>query len=273
MRQRWPAASAGDVVEAVDGLDHGVEAAAAEHGALAAHGVGRRCRAAGRPWRSSGGPGRPTVRCRPRCGRDPASTSARRPTGASPWRPMMTTGRSLPSVGSSSNGTHVHTTSPGSGSPSMFGVYSMRTPDVDGARRRLASPARAPGVALRLLERRGDTPDGVAWDVQPSGHRVRVGRSPDVGGQEVVVRLAAHDEPGRAAGDEHDRRPRHLVVVRTHRVAVGAGDRARRAGRRRPGRRAAGRRTAGRRPTRSACRRPGPGGVRSASTSRGRNAS
>ena len=133
-----------DVVQAVDRFDHEVEAATAEHGAFAADlggvdveqpvdlGVARAALAV------------------PRSGADldrvrlAASTSGRRPTGGVPWRPMMTTGRSLPSVGSSSNGTHVHTTSPGSGSPSRCGVYSMRTPAstgrVGGSRRRRVRP-------------------------------------------------------------------------------------------------------------------------------------
>ena len=75
-------ASAGDVVEAVDGLDHGVEAAAAEHGTLAADRRPGRCRAAGRPWRSSAGPAGPTARLPTSTWSRPcASTSAPRPTG------------------------------------------------------------------------------------------------------------------------------------------------------------------------------------------------
>ena len=53
-------------VESVDGLDHGVEAAAAEDAHPRGGRSPARCRAAGRPWRSSGGPGSPTARCRPR---------------------------------------------------------------------------------------------------------------------------------------------------------------------------------------------------------------
>ena len=63
------------------------------------------------------------------------------------------------------------------------------------------------------------------------------------------------------------------VVVRGHRVAVGAGHRRAR-GRRRPRRRRAGvRRRRGRRRTRSACRRPGPRSGRAAPARAGRNAS
>src|SRR5690606_10953004 len=43
--------------------------------------------------------------------------------------------------------------------------------------------------------------------------------------EEVLVGLAADDEAGVAVVDEHDRRAEDLVVVRAHRVAVGAGDR------------------------------------------------
>src|SRR4051794_33365074 len=42
--------------------------------------------------------------------------------------PTITTGRSLPCDGSSSQGTQVHTTSPGSAPPSRSGLYSMRAP-------------------------------------------------------------------------------------------------------------------------------------------------
>src|SRR4051794_22988688 len=55
------------------------------------------------------------------CGFDVKAT----PRSWSPCRPMITTGRSLPCVGSSSYGTHVQTTSPGSASPSRCGEYSM----------------------------------------------------------------------------------------------------------------------------------------------------
>ena len=42
---------------------------------------------------------------------------------------------------------------------------------------------------------------------------------------QVVVGLAPDDHPGVTVGDEHHGGPGHLVVVRGHRVAVGAGDR------------------------------------------------
>ena len=49
--------------------------------------------------------------------------------------------------------------------------------------------------------------------------------SADVGQQQVVVRLTANDQPSFAVVDEHDGGARHLVVVRTHRVPIGAGHR------------------------------------------------
>ena len=121
-----------------------------------------RCRAAGRPWRSSGGPGRPTGRCRPRRGRPLACFVVRAtPERAAPWRPMMMTGRSLPSVGSSSYGTHVHTTSPGSGSPSRAGVYSMRTPvstgRVGGSLRRVVRPVSRSAFLTVAVTRRSSS--------------------------------------------------------------------------------------------------------------------
>ena len=42
-------------------------------------------------------------------------------------RPMTTTGRSLPTEGSSSKATHTHTISPGSGRPLRCGRYAQRT--------------------------------------------------------------------------------------------------------------------------------------------------
>ncbi len=62
-----------------------------------------------------------------------------------PSRPMITTGRSLPCCGSSSNGTQVHTTSPGSGSPSRFGEYSIRTP---GSTRRVGGESLRTGLPV-----------------------------------------------------------------------------------------------------------------------------
>src|SRR3954449_1131378 len=44
----------------------------------------------------------------------------------------------------------------------------------------------------------------------------------NVSGTQVLVRLAADDRAGLPARAEHDRRPAHAVVVRRHRVAVGA---------------------------------------------------
>ena len=141
---------------------------------------------------------------------------------------MMTTGRSLPSVGSSSNGTHVHTTSPGSGSPSSCGVYSMRTP-VDRARsaaplRRVVRPVLRSALRTVAVTRR----TGRRGTSEPSGHRVRVravGQPTSVAKQVVVRSRAARRAGPSPSRDEHDRRARHLVVVRPHRVAVGAGDR------------------------------------------------
>src|SRR4051812_33723221 len=43
--------------------------------------------------------------------------------------------------------------------------------------------------------------------------------------EQVVLGLATDDDPGGAVPHEHDGRARDLVVVRTHRVAVGTGDR------------------------------------------------
>src|SRR6516165_5147333 len=42
---------------------------------------------------------------------------------------------------------------------------------------------------------------------------------------EVVERLAPNDDPGRAVGDEEDRRTGDLVVIGRHGVAVSARDR------------------------------------------------
>src|SRR5687767_5523242 len=43
--------------------------------------------------------------------------------------------------------------------------------------------------------------------------------------EKVVEHLAAHDHPDVAVAHEEHRGPRHLVVVRGHRMAVGTGDR------------------------------------------------
>ena len=109
-----------------------------------------RCRAADRAWRSSAAPRGPTARCRRAPGLVVVAAfevSAHADEAVAPRRPMMTTGRSLPCVGSSSYGTHVHTTSPGSASPSRIGVYSMSTPPR--SRRRRARGRRPCRPAVR----------------------------------------------------------------------------------------------------------------------------
>ena len=81
--------------------------------------------------------------------------------------------------------------------------------------------------------------------------------------QQVVLGLAAHDQPRRSPPrDRDDRRPRHVVVVAGHRAAVGAGRRRPRSGRPGRRRRAATRRGRRCRRSRSACRRRGPAPAR-----------
>ena len=62
-------------------------------------------------------------------------------------------------------------------------------------------------------------------DPHPLVHGVSLPQPRPGRGDEVVERLAAHDDPGVAVAHEHHRRARHEVVVRRHRVAVRAGDR------------------------------------------------
>ncbi len=157
--------AAGDVVVLGHSGHHIVEVTARQNRALASHGVGVDGRAVGRPWRSS------AARCGPSAPVPTGTSSARpwslevngTPARSRPVRPMMTTGRSLPCVGSSSYGTHVHTTSPGSGSPSMSGLYSIRTPLGTGRVRVGADePTGSPGVrrpgSLGSRRDRGDRP-------------------------------------------------------------------------------------------------------------------
>ena len=71
------------------------------------------------------------------------------PTSFEPRRPITMTGRSLPCSGSSSNGTHAHTTSPGSGSPSIWGEYSTVTTPSLGSWRSLPGAELAGLAGLR----------------------------------------------------------------------------------------------------------------------------
>ncbi len=72
-------------------------------------------------------------------------------------------------------------------------------------------------------------PPGSSSVKASAAHRAQLafGLSPSglVVGDEVVERLAAHDDPGGAVAYENDCRAGDLVVVGSHRVAVGAGDR------------------------------------------------
>src|SRR5690349_10574247 len=61
----------------------------------------------------------------PSCGLLVSCTARKSPP---PDAATIATGRSLPRPSRSSYGTHVHTISPGSGSPSRDGVYARRTP-------------------------------------------------------------------------------------------------------------------------------------------------
>ena len=61
-------------------------------------------------------------------GLDPRPISGGDATPSSSVRPISSTGRSLPRLASSSNGTQPHTTSPGSGWPSASGSYDVTAP-------------------------------------------------------------------------------------------------------------------------------------------------
>ena len=87
--------------------------------------------------------------------------------------------------------------------------------------------ARGDGVAL-LVDELDERAAHVAAPEQADLDRGAVHtihRTYSVQADKVVKRLAPDDDPRLAVAHEHHRRPRHLVVVRRHRVAVGAGDR------------------------------------------------
>ena len=98
-------------------------------------------------------------------------------------------------------------------------------------RRRAAGPALRRRGRSRADPTRSDVASMLqrvvaAWPGERGSPRWAAGSGGySVEGQQVVERLPADDDPARAVPDEHDRRPRHLVVGRRHRVAVGAGHR------------------------------------------------
>src|SRR5919112_5704256 len=93
----------------------------------------------------------------------------------------------------------------------------VKTPVISGRR-----PVTAPTSSARSPSSRSNAEPTVPWPSSP----MRKARAPpsDIAGGEVVVGLAAHDQPRVAVADEDDRRARHAVVRVRHRVAVGAGD-------------------------------------------------